>query len=113
MYVRRFPDGTDKKQVSLRGGAQPRWRKDGNELFYVEDATLLAVQVSSERDFALGAAERLFEEKDGFPGRGLRYDVSFDGRRILMTETLRKANLSIRVVQNWFEELMAKVPARK
>jgi hypothetical protein len=30
-----------------------------------------------------------------------------------MTETLQKANLSIRVVQNWFEELMAKVPAGK
>jgi eukaryotic-like serine/threonine-protein kinase len=113
VYVRRFPDGTDKKQVSMRGGSQARWRKDGNELFYVEDATLVAVQVSSVRDFALGAAERLFEDKDAFPGRGLRYDASLDGRRILMTETLRKANLSIRVVQNWFEELMANVPAGK
>jgi eukaryotic-like serine/threonine-protein kinase len=113
VYVRRFPDGTGMKQVSMKGGAQPRWRKDGKELFYVEDVTLVAVRVASVPDFVLGAAEPLFDDKEAFPGRGMHYDVSFDGRRILMTETVRKANLSIRVVQNWFEELMAKVPAGK
>jgi hypothetical protein len=80
--------------------------------FYVEDATLLAVQVSTVREVSLGAAERLFEDKDAFPGRGIRYDVSFDGRRILMPEMLQKANLSIRVVQNWHEELKQRVPTR-
>jgi Tol biopolymer transport system component len=113
VYVRRFPDRTDMRQVSMRGGSQPRWRKDGNELFYVEDATLVAVHVSSVRDFALGAAERLFEDKDPFPGRGIRYDVSFDGRRILMTETLQKANPSIRVVQNWFAEFRDRQQSRR
>ena len=100
------------RQVSTRGGSQPRWRKDGSELFYVEDATLVAAQVSSVGDFALGATERLFEDKEAFPGRGIRYDVSFDGRRILMTETLQKANLSIRVVQNWHEGLKRLVPIK-
>jgi Tol biopolymer transport system component len=37
IYVRRFSDGTGKTLVSMRGGTQPRWRKDGKELFYVED----------------------------------------------------------------------------
>jgi eukaryotic-like serine/threonine-protein kinase len=113
VYVRRFPDGTGMKQISMRGGAQPRWRKDGNELFFVEDATLVTVRVSSVRDFALGAAERLFEDKEAFAGRALRYDVSFDGRRILMTETLQKANLSIRVVQNWFAEFRDRQQPRR
>jgi Tol biopolymer transport system component len=113
VYVRRFPDGTGKTQVSMRGGAQPRWPKDGNELFYVEDATLIAVQVSTVPEFALGAAERLFEDKEAFPGRGMRYDVSFDGRRILMTDTLQKVNLSIRVVQNWFAEFRDRQQPRR
>jgi dipeptidyl aminopeptidase/acylaminoacyl peptidase len=104
VYVRRFPDGTDMKQISMRGGAQPRWRKDGKELFYVEDTTLVAVRVAFVPKFEPGAAERLFEDKEVFPGRGMSYDVSFDGQRILMREVLEKANLSIRVVQNWFAE---------
>ena len=112
VYVRRFPDGTGKTLVSMRGGAQPRWRKDGNELFYVEDTTLLAVKVSSVREFA-PAAERLFEDKEAFSGRGMFYDVSFDGQRILMTETLQKANLSIRVVQNWFAEFRDRQQPRR
>jgi Tol biopolymer transport system component/predicted Ser/Thr protein kinase len=104
VYVRRFPDGTDMKQISMRGGAQPRWRKDGKELFYVDDTTLVAVRVAFVPKFEPGAAERLFEDKEVFPGRGMSYDVSFDGQRILMREVLEKANLSIRVVQNWFAE---------
>ena len=66
----------------MRGGSQPRWRKDGNELFYVEDVTLVAVRVNTVPEFAPGAAERLFEGKEAFAGRALRCDVSFDGRHL-------------------------------
>jgi hypothetical protein len=82
----------------------------GNELFYVEDATLVAVQVRSARDFPPGAAERL--SQGCIPRARIRYDVSSDGRRILMTETLQEANQSIRVVQNWQEELKRSVPTK-
>ena len=33
VYVRRFPDGGGKIKVSQHGGGQPRWSKDGKELF--------------------------------------------------------------------------------
>jgi hypothetical protein len=69
--------------------------------------------VSTVREFALRAAERLFEDKEAFRGREKRYDVSFDGRRILMTDTLQKVNLSIRVVQNWFAEFRDRQQPRR
>ncbi len=66
VYVRPFPEGGRKVTVSSNGGRQPRWSRDGKELFYVEGQTLLAVSVSSDSSFAVGSATPLFE----LPGRG-------------------------------------------
>ena len=50
VYVRSFPSGPAKWQISTSGGNWPRWRHDGKELFYMSlDArrTLLAVDVKT------------------------------------------------------------------
>ena len=44
IYIRTFPEAGGKWQVSAAGGVQPRWRRDGRELFYVApDTRLMAV----------------------------------------------------------------------
>ena len=58
VYVRRFPQGADKWQVSFNGGAQPRWSRDGQELFYVEKNALIAVSVQTRPNFSVGSPER-------------------------------------------------------
>jgi len=46
VYVQSFPAGNGKWQVSTNGGVQPRWRRDGKELFYLGlDRKLMAVPV--------------------------------------------------------------------
>jgi hypothetical protein len=35
VYVSRFPGPGRRIQISIHGGAQPRWRGDGRELFYI------------------------------------------------------------------------------
>ena len=35
VYVRDFPGGTHKSQVSNHGGLLPHWRRDGRELFFL------------------------------------------------------------------------------
>ena len=60
IYVRAFPDGQKKWQVSRDGGTQPRWRKDGRELFFVRGDTLFAIAVSTGPTFSVGEAVRLF-----------------------------------------------------
>src|SRR5262249_27963343 len=46
IYVQHFPGPGASTQVSTSGGSQVRWRRDGQELFYVTpDSRLMAVPV--------------------------------------------------------------------
>ena len=108
IYVRPFPEGGGKWQVSINGGTQPRWRRDGRELFYVEGDQLMAVSVSTAQGFSPGTPKLLFRDRwlrSGPPKQ--RYDVSADGRRFVLTEAVEGASdkpPAIRAVMNWYEE---------
>ena len=55
VYVARFPEFTDKRQVSSAGGMQPRWRRDGKELFYLSlDGVMMAAAID-RRWYSAGA----------------------------------------------------------
>ena len=58
--VRPFPEGDREWTISENGGSQPRWSRDSGELFYVEGATLIAVNVTTTADFSIGLNTRLF-----------------------------------------------------
>src|SRR5262249_33634055 len=45
VYVVPFPGPGPQVQVSSHGGAEPRWRRDGREMFYVQGRTLMAAAV--------------------------------------------------------------------
>jgi serine/threonine protein kinase len=108
IYVRPFPEGSGKWQVSLNGGTQPRWRRDGGELYYVERTTLMAVSVSTDQGFSVGQPQALFESPDLlYTPSAPNYEVSPDGHRFLTVTAVEDegaAAPTIRVVQNWYEE---------
>ena len=106
VYVQPFPDGGAKWQVSTNGGSQPRWYGDGKEIFYVEEGTMMAVSVTTSPAFSVGAAQPLFEDRAALEGRGQLYDVTPDGQRFVVVETLGDADAgqALHVVQNWFAE---------
>ena len=107
VYVRPFPEGEGQWQVSSQGGGQPRWSKDGKELFYVEADNLMAVEVSTRPSFTPGATTRLFQDPNLRAAPDHRYDVSRDGQRFVLVETIESEEAkapSIHVVQNWFAE---------
>ena len=106
VYVQPFPQGGAKWQVSTNGGGQPRWHGDGKEIFYVEGDTLMAVSVTTSPAFSVGAAQPLFEDRAVLGGRGQLYDVTPDGQRFVVVETLGDADTgqAIHVVENWYEE---------
>jgi len=110
VYVRPFPQGAGKWQVSTNGGSQPRWAADGTELFYVVGSTLMAVSVSAEDSFTLERPQRLFESTDLLsPQFSTRYDVFRDGQRFLTIAPAADvagdaAPKSVRIVENWYEE---------
>ena len=62
VYVQSFPASEVKWPVSSTGGAWPRWRKDGKELFYVAlDGKLMSVEIRAvSGSLELGIASSLF-----------------------------------------------------
>src|SRR5262245_18496530 len=104
VYVQSFSGGGGKWQVSTGGGAHPRWRRDGRELFYyARDGKLMAAQVRSGESFEVGAAVSLFEFRSGTVHEIFApYAVTADGQRFLintMVETEPNAPLTVWV--NW------------
>ena len=108
VYVRPFPSGAGRWQASVDGGTQPLWSRDGSELYYVDDRTLMAVSVTLEPEFTHGHPQRLFESQDLYNRVvSLTYDVSVDGQRFLTIAPFPDENAAaptIRVVENWYEE---------
>jgi Tol biopolymer transport system component len=51
IYIQPFPGSAGKELISTSGGGQPRWRRDGKELFYVGlDGQLMAVSIQMGSD---------------------------------------------------------------
>jgi Tol biopolymer transport system component/DNA-binding winged helix-turn-helix (wHTH) protein len=103
LYVRQFPSGEHKWLISTRGASQIRWSRTGREIFYSEAGTLIAVSVRTKPEFEVGPATRLFSHAAFTIWHDANYDVSADGRRILLPESVGGERM-IHVVQNWFAE---------
>ncbi|MFN2480058.1 MAG: protein kinase, partial [Pyrinomonadaceae bacterium] len=55
VYVQTFPASGGRWRVSTGGGSQPRWRRDGRELFYIApDRKLMAVSIKPGAAFEAG-----------------------------------------------------------
>ena len=104
VYVRSFPSG-GQWQVSNNGGADPKWRHDSKELFYISpDRKLMAVEVKGDgATFESSVPKTLFEMRiRGLPGPRNYYDVSHDGQRFLVAATPEEAATTpMTVVLNW------------
>jgi eukaryotic-like serine/threonine-protein kinase len=83
VYVRQFPSGGGRWLVSAAGGTEPRWRRDGRELFYRNADSLFAVPVPLQRDFAIGRRALLFTGNYLSNGRHATYDVHPDGNQFI------------------------------
>jgi len=111
VYVQSFPGSGGKWQVSSNGGAQPQWRGDGHELFYLSaDRKLMAVEVNgSGSTFTMGAPRALFAlhiQSIGLPGNRNFYTATRDGQRFLVTSLSGDPSLSLTtVVLNWTADL--------
>jgi Tol biopolymer transport system component len=114
VYVQSFPAKGDKIPISRGGGAQPRWRGDGRELYYyTPDRKLMAVEVNGEGSaFKVGSARALFEIRvsgagvdRGFPGSGY-YTAARDGKHFLVVGTPEAPEpQQIVIVLNWTADL--------
>jgi serine/threonine protein kinase len=124
VYVRPFPnvDG-GRWQISSEGGAVPAWAPSGRELFYLEirsagagtPTALMSVPVQLGTTFSGGKPQAVVKLPTGV---GTGFALAPDGRFLFNVPALAAdgeavSRARIVVVQNWFEELKARVPNKK
>jgi Tol biopolymer transport system component len=113
VYVQAFPEAGGKWQVSTAGGIYPRWRRDGQELYYVDpNNRMMAVPIRPTADgraVDVGAPSALFVTKPavganifltGYLSRA-EYALAPDGRFLMIVPLDDATAPPITIVQNW------------
>jgi DNA-binding winged helix-turn-helix (wHTH) protein/Tol biopolymer transport system component len=105
VYVQSFPSPGHKQIVSVGGGAQPNWRNDGRELFYLApNHALMSVDVAGGDTLTISRPHVLFRTPitGGLNTFRSHYVVDDSGTRFLLDVRERTpGSESIGVVVNW------------
>jgi Tol biopolymer transport system component len=91
IYIRPFPDGPGKIQVSVDGGVFPRWRRDGKELYFMNAVSLGSMMASEvrvagasvQREVPRSLFQSFFVGGTHARGQSHAFAVSNDGQRFL------------------------------
>ena len=113
VFVQPFPGSGGRSQISIDGGTEPVWSRDGRELFFLSGDKMMAVQITTAPTFKAGTPRLLFEGRYVFGPNGVAaYDVAADGQRFLRVQPMHPDPPlnQIQVVLNWTEELKRLVP---
>jgi Tol biopolymer transport system component len=101
-------DAAGKFQISSEGGSQPRWRRNGKEIYYIApDGKLMAVDVKMTPQFEHSIPKPLFQARifgSGTVAGGayFRYAAAADGKRFLIDSVAEETvQAPITVVLNW------------
>jgi eukaryotic-like serine/threonine-protein kinase len=111
VYLQPFPGPGGKLQVSTRAGRDPRWRRDGRELFYIAgDDKLMSVDVTPGAVLQLSTPKALFDAPrpdDSILGVfGGNYAVAPDGQSFLIRRQVQAPVLpATTVILNWTADL--------
>ncbi len=109
VYVVGFPHSeSNPLQVSLQGGTEPIWSRDGGEIFFVnEDFELISATIVRE------PAPRVVDRVPLFSVAQYKideFDVTPDGEFLFVRRLELGAPGNLVLVQNFFEELKRRVP---
>ena len=101
IFVQPFPGPGARIQISNGDDAQPRWSRDGKQIFYLQpDRKLMAVNFDS-RTGAASAPRELFQTRVVAPNFNLfQYDVAPDGR-FLINSLPADHSSPLTLIANW------------
>ncbi len=108
IYVKPFLGPRARKQVSLDGGYEPLWSRDGSELFYRENDKFMVVSVQNNTSsIGFSSPNMMFEgpfKTYNYGGGEHNYDVTSDGKRFIMVHRINQPKPKvINVILNWPE----------
>jgi eukaryotic-like serine/threonine-protein kinase len=101
VFVFAAADPTQKWQISNGGGAMPRWRRDGRELFYLDGSnriTAVSLEISGD-DLTIGTPTPLFAIAPRPQCRP--YDVTADGQRFIVNTIAEQESPNAVAIANW------------
>jgi Tol biopolymer transport system component len=106
VYVQSFPSPAARQVISVRGGAEPVWRHDGRELYYLAaDRALMAVDVSTAGETLRVSRPRvLFRPPVAGALNDYRshYAVTRDGERFVIDGIdAESTSRPITILSNW------------
>ena len=110
IYVQPFPASAGEigpVQASNGGGEQPRWRRDGKELFYLANGgNVTAVDITISPSFRIGVPKLLFNAALIRGGNvsvpTFLWDATANGNKFLMITAVQDSAASpVTVVLNW------------
>jgi serine/threonine protein kinase len=105
IWIRPYPGPGAPIRVSPAGGAEPVWARNGRELYYLEDKNnMMAVAIDTANGFNFKPAVRLFETSHVRFTQPPSYDVTPDGRFIVL-KSQTAGEEPITVIFNWTEML--------
>ncbi len=108
VVVQPFPGPGGRVQVSVTGGTEPVWSRDGRRLFYRGDGFLMAATVGPGPAFAVVRRDTLLTDTYMFAANPhANYDVMPDGTHFIFLEGANSGELV--VVSNWDAVVRARV----
>jgi len=117
IYVRPFPSGSAKWQVSTGGGMFAEWSRDGRQLFFeTTDGHIMVADCAAKGDSFEAGKPRLWSPKrigSTFPYVNL--SLHPDGKRFLVFPTVEgpgeaESGVNAVFVLNFFDELKRRIP---
>jgi len=106
VYLIGNPSPGAARQVSTQGGSQPRWRRDGRELFYLaRDGKLMTVSVrGTGGGLALGVPTILVTVRTTANTHQYDYDAAPDGSRFIVCVEQSEPTDALLIIRNWTEQ---------
>jgi hypothetical protein len=96
--------------ISNNGGSEPRWSRDGRQLFFESSGKMVAIDIVPGPGLVTGVPHALFSIAGYRTARNRQqYDVAPDDQHWVMIKDLTDApHGKIVLVENWLQELQRK-----
>jgi eukaryotic-like serine/threonine-protein kinase len=109
VYVRSFPDPSARIQISVTGGTEPLWSKDGGRLYYRSGQAIMAARVTFTPTFTLLGRDTIMGRTKLLTNqfRAPSFDVSRDGR--VLATIADSDDMQLVVSPNWINEFRRRV----
>jgi hypothetical protein len=113
VYAESFPGGGNRVQLSLDGGREGTWARDGSRVHYrAPDGWMVGARLTHGPTLTVGARDRLFDATAYLANQFLvMYDVAADGRFLMLKLEPQPARTDVILIRNWVQQVKARLGA--